>query len=99
MMNAKLWTALAIAAAAAGCAAPAGNDEASVQASAEALTLQQCATQRDTCLTQNPFFGFFTCPIQIYAVRGDGEQRHPRTGDLRDQRHGRLCANPGHVPA
>ena len=32
--------------------------------SAQALTLAQCATQRDTCFSANPLFGLLTCPAQ-----------------------------------
>jgi hypothetical protein len=65
-MKAKLLAALTIAAATASCAAPiqGDQDEASLESSAEALTVAECATQRDTCLRNNPFFGFFTCPAQ-----------------------------------
>jgi hypothetical protein len=64
-MKAKLFAALILACATTSCAAPIqGDEEASVEASAEALTLQECATQRDTCFRNNPFFGFFTCPAQ-----------------------------------
>jgi hypothetical protein len=58
-------------AAATGCAAApvpdheeATLDESSLQATISELTLAECATQRDTCLRNNPFFGFFTCPLQ-----------------------------------
>ncbi len=33
-------------------------------ASAQSLTLTQCASQRDSCLASNPLFGWFTCPAQ-----------------------------------
>jgi hypothetical protein len=52
-----------------GCAAsadgPGGSEHTST--SAQALTLTQCASQRDACLTSNPLFGWFTCPAQ-YAL-------------------------------
>jgi len=60
----KPTLAVALALVAAGCVAAPAQDEASVQALHEALTLQECATQRDTCFSNNPFFGFFTCPLQ-----------------------------------
>ena len=64
-MNIKDVTALVFAAVAtAGCAAAPVQDKASVEGSAEALTVQECATQRDTCIARNPLFGFFTCPVQ-----------------------------------
>jgi hypothetical protein len=65
-MNAKFIAALMLAAAAAGCAATPvpDHEQLEVQSAAEALTLQECATQRDTCFRNNPFFGFFTCPLQ-----------------------------------
>lgn len=56
--------------AASGCAAaPVGGDDAlledsEVQSVEQAVTLAECATQRDTCFRNNPFFGFFTCPLQ-----------------------------------
>jgi len=57
---------LAFAAAVSGCAATAvpDHEQLEVQSATEALTLQECATQRDTCFQNNPFFGFFTCPLQ-----------------------------------
>jgi hypothetical protein len=33
-------------------------------ASAQALTVAQCGTQRDTCMAQDPLFGIFVCPAQ-----------------------------------
>jgi hypothetical protein len=49
-----------------GCAstvdAPGPSEQTS--ASAQALTLTQCASQRDDCLTKNPLFGLFICPAQ-----------------------------------
>ena len=61
---------LMIVAAATGCAAAPVQDETAlleegeVQSVEQAVTLQECATQRDTCFRNNPFFGFFTCPLQ-----------------------------------
>jgi hypothetical protein len=57
---------LAFAAAVSGCAASPvlDHEELEVQSAVEALTLAECAAQRDTCFQNNPFFGFFTCPLQ-----------------------------------
>jgi hypothetical protein len=52
-----------------GCAATVdrqGSPE-QTKASAQSLTLAQCASQRDACLANNPLFGLFTCPGQ-YAL-------------------------------
>src|SRR5882672_3421410 len=70
-MKAKYISVLIISAVA-GCAAggPTGatgetSEEGPVKQSApQALTLAECATQRDTCFLNNPFFGLFTCPVQ-----------------------------------
>ncbi len=52
-----------------GCAAPGEQDNepsesASIEASAQSLTLAECQTQRDTCYKRNPLFGLFSCPAQ-----------------------------------
>jgi hypothetical protein len=60
-----------------GCAATPegqGSSERS-NTSSESLTLTQCASQRDSCLTSNPLFGWFTCPAQYSrctATASDG---------------------------
>lgn len=65
-MKSKYFAVLMFAAATAGCAAPAMDnpEEDAVQSSSDFLTLAECATQRDKCFQNNPFFGFFTCPVQ-----------------------------------
>jgi hypothetical protein len=63
-MNTKHFTALALVAAVSGCAAAPVENTSSVQGTTEALTTQECATQRDSCFSANPIFGFFTCPVQ-----------------------------------
>jgi hypothetical protein len=49
-----------------GCAASTDGQGSPEQtgSSVQSLTLAQCATQRDACLTANPLFGLFTCPLQ-----------------------------------
>jgi hypothetical protein len=51
---------------AASCAAPVEDSAAgaAVTQTSEALTLQECATQRDMCFRRYPIFGLFTCPAQ-----------------------------------
>lgn len=63
-MNTKHFAALALAAAMCGCAAAPVENTSPVQGTGEALTTQECATQRDSCFSANPIFGFFTCPVQ-----------------------------------
>jgi hypothetical protein len=48
----------------AGCAASADPGHASVEGATAALTTQECADQRDSCLRTNPLFGLITCPAQ-----------------------------------
>lgn len=53
----------------AGCAAsapPESSDEgaAVAESAPQALTLAECAAQRDKCYAQNPLFGLLTCPLQ-----------------------------------
>jgi hypothetical protein len=58
--------ALVVSSLALGCAAPEEDnapEELGVQ-SQQALTLTECAAQRDTCFSKNPLFGLFTCPAQ-----------------------------------
>src|SRR5258706_11990290 len=62
-MKTKVVTLILLAACVAGCAASVEHD-APVATSADALTVQECATRRDTCFRQNPLFGLFTCPGQ-----------------------------------
>lgn len=52
-----------LAAGLAGCAAPARHEE-PVSVTESGLTVQECATQRDSCFAKNPLFGLFTCPGQ-----------------------------------
>lgn len=48
-----------------GCAAaPAQQQDAPVAASAQGLTVDECATQQTNCFAQYPLFGLFTCPAQ-----------------------------------
>jgi hypothetical protein len=49
-----------------GCAANVDGQGSSekTSTSAQSLTLTQCASQRDSCLSSNPLFGWFTCPAQ-----------------------------------
>jgi len=50
----------------AGCTTavdPQGSPE-KTSASTQSVTLADCATQRDTCLANNPLFGVFVCPAQ-----------------------------------
>jgi hypothetical protein len=49
-----------------GCAASVDGPGSSerTNTSAQSLTVTQCASQRDSCLTSNPLFGWFACPAQ-----------------------------------
>ena len=50
-----------------GCTASVDSGQGSPEltgTSAEKLTTSQCATQRDTCLKNNPLFGILVCPLQ-----------------------------------
>lgn len=47
-----------------GCAAQVAEDENTVATGASAVTLAECATQRDACFAQYPLFGLLTCPLQ-----------------------------------
>src|ERR1700689_1575790 len=49
-----------------GCAASVDGQGSSEQtaSSSETLTVAQCASQRTTCVANNPLFGLFTCPLQ-----------------------------------
>jgi hypothetical protein len=63
-MNAKHLASALVGLMAAGCAAPIADEAPVTSTTAEALTLAQCATQRDDCFRRYPFFGLFTCPAQ-----------------------------------
>jgi len=63
-MQSKLFIALSLAAALAGCAAAPVQDSTRVEGTSEALTVQECATQQSSCFGANSIFGFFTCPVQ-----------------------------------
>src|SRR5262245_14323813 len=74
-MNTRHLCATLLAAALAGCAAAPVQDEGPVEVSSSAVTREQCAMQRDTCLRRNPLFGLFTCPVQYtqcLATASDG---------------------------
>lgn len=49
-----------------GCATAVDSQKAPerTSTSAQALTLAQCASQRDACLANDPVLGFLTCPLQ-----------------------------------
>jgi hypothetical protein len=59
-----IGSSLLLAAGLAGCAASTQQDAAPVAASSSALTVQECGTQRDTCLSRNFLLGIFICPAQ-----------------------------------
>jgi hypothetical protein len=85
-----------ILAALAGCAANVPTDEAPVQKSAaEALTLAECATQRDTCFQNNPLFGLFTCPLQYAQCQATASNGIPAavTSAIKDTRACAATAN------
>ena len=63
-MNAKHFASALVVLLAAGCAAPVADEAPVTSTTAEALTLAECATQRDDCFRKYPFFGLFTCPAQ-----------------------------------
>ncbi|HKU38181.1 MAG TPA: hypothetical protein VJR89_08540, partial [Polyangiales bacterium] len=74
-MSLKPFSILMLAAAAAGCAAADKPERADVQSSANAITLEECADQRDACLRRNPPIGLLICPIQYeqcVATASDG---------------------------
>jgi hypothetical protein len=82
--------ALVVLAATVSCAAPM-KDDAAPAVSAETLTLQDCATNQNTCFAQNPLFGIFTCPAQYAqcvatATNGIPAQVAAAISDARDCR-------------
>ena len=63
-MKANLFASAFVGLLAASCASPIEDEAPVTSSTAEALTLVQCATQRDDCFRKYPFFGLFTCPAQ-----------------------------------
>ncbi|HTU57986.1 MAG TPA: hypothetical protein VMF89_06125 [Polyangiales bacterium] len=51
--------------AAASCAAAPTEEAALSAAASQALSLEDCATQRDACFAENPILGLLTCPAQF----------------------------------
>jgi hypothetical protein len=90
-MNAKLLATALVGLLTASCAAPSAEvvEERPVVSTAEALTLAECAAQRDTCFQRYPFFGLFTCPAQYTqcvatASNGIPAQVTAAIGDVAD---------------
>ncbi|HKP64545.1 MAG TPA: hypothetical protein VJV78_47740 [Polyangiales bacterium] len=63
-MNLKPFSILMLAAVAAGCSAANEPERSAVQGSSNALTLEECADQRDECLGRNQPLGLLLCPLQ-----------------------------------
>ena len=59
-------------------------------ASAQSLTLTQCASQRDLVLGQQSSLRVVHVPGAVHEVRRHGEQRSARTGQSGHLRRGRL---------
>ena len=70
---------IAVAGALVGCAMPTSDSGPApeINAAGAALTLEECAEQRDNCLSENPLFGLFTCSIQYTQCRTTAEDGLP----------------------
>jgi hypothetical protein len=63
-----------------GCAAPdqePTESESTIESTSLKLTVEECATQQDTCFRKNPFFGLFTCPLQYTQCTAGAEDGIP----------------------
>ena len=63
-MSLKTFLSVVLAAVVAACATADEAEQAAVQGSSDALTLADCAEQRDACLDRNQPLGLLICPLQ-----------------------------------